>query len=123
MLKISPGELQAIQMDLTNGGDSKNFFRAMLIKWAETRRGPYTWQTILDVLSSPYIGHAPLAREIEHQLMAGDTIQPPTEGSGDVPATDEGNFRVLPNIGPYALDNDSVSLYLIPLYGLIIQGS
>ena len=96
MLKISPGELQAIQTDLTNGGDSRNFFRAVLIKWEETRRRPYTWQTILDVLSSSYIDQATLARDIEHQLMTagnvGDAVQPPTEGSGDVP---EGifNFR------------------------------
>ena len=102
MLKISSGELQAIQTDLTNGGDSRNFFRAVLIKWEETRRRPYTWQTMLDILSSPYINQAPLVRDIEHQLMTtgneGDTVQLPTEGSGGVP---EGSFRAH---GPCPLD-------------------
>ena len=83
-LNIEPGVLQAIQMDVGNGGNCKMFFRAVLIKWAETRSRPYTWQTILDVLSSDFIGHAPLARDIERQLMTGNTKQPPTKGSGNV---------------------------------------
>ena len=111
MLKISSGELQAIQTDLTNGGDSRSFFRAVLIKWEETRHRPYTWQTMLDVLSSPYIDQAPLARDIEHQLMTtgnvGDTVKPPTEGSGDVP---EGNFRAH---GPHALDMTPCTPYVM----------
>ena len=60
------------------------FFRAVLIKWAETRSKPYTWQTILDALSSEFIGHAHLARDIERQLMTDTVRQPPKEGSGNV---------------------------------------
>ena len=83
-LNIEPGMLKAIEMDVGNGGDCKMFFRAVLIKWAETRSRPYTWQTILDVLSSEFIGHTPLAIDIECQLMTGNMKQPPTERSGDV---------------------------------------
>ena len=83
----------------------------MLIKWEETRCRPYTWQTMLDVLSSPYINQAPLARDIEHQLMTtgneGDTVQSPTEWSGDVP---EGNFSAH---GPRALDMTPCTPYVM----------
>ena len=86
MLDITPGELQAIPMDVGPGGTCKMFFRAVLVKWAETHRRPYTWQTILDALSSPYVGQASLARDIQHQLVTGDVVQSPIEGTGNISA-------------------------------------
>ena len=68
---MTSGELRAIQRDMSVGGDgdSKRCFREVLIKWEETRRKPYTWQTILDVLSSEYIGQTTLAKDVEQQLL------------------------------------------------------
>ena len=72
-------------MWMESGGDNKTCFRAVLIKWKQTCRKPYTWQTILDALSSKFVDQASLARDIEHQLVLE---QPPIEGSGNV----QGNY-------------------------------
>ena len=67
-LKLTPAELKAIPTDEGPGGNSRRYFSAVLTKWKETRRKPYTWQTILDVLSSPYVDQARLASDIQQLL-------------------------------------------------------
>ena len=69
LLGITSAELRAIQMNVGPGGDCKRYFSAVLTKWRETRRKPYTWQTVLDVLSSPYVGQAHLASDIQQLLL------------------------------------------------------
>ena len=73
-LKLTPAELQAIQLSVGPGGDCRRWFNEVLTKWKTTRRRPYTWWTILDVLSSPYIDQARLASDIEHQLHVGSEL-------------------------------------------------
>ena len=73
-LKLTPAELQAIQLSVGPGGDCTRWFNEVLTKWKKNRRRPYTWRTILDVLSSPYVDQAHLASDIEHQLRVGSEL-------------------------------------------------
>ena len=44
------------------------FFKEALIKWESTHCKPYTWRTILDVLSTPFVNHKVLADKIAKEL-------------------------------------------------------
>ena len=61
-------EIEVIKRNPTFGGDCELFFREVLVKWESSRCKPYTWQTILDVLSAPIINQKELADTIARAL-------------------------------------------------------
>ena len=67
-LLLPEGQVQAIKRNISLGGDCKLFFKEALVKWESTRCKPYTWGTILDVLSAPVVDHKVLADRIARTL-------------------------------------------------------
>ena len=63
-LGMTDSELDAIQIDVSLGGKSLNMFQKVLSHWEKSKRKPYTWSTILNVLKSPSVGHNGLADSI-----------------------------------------------------------
>ena len=67
-LGLSPGVLNGFKMDLSLGGKPSLMFKEVLVRWERSMSKPYTWQTILEALSSPKVGHHKLANKIAGHL-------------------------------------------------------
>ena len=63
-LTIPIGILDGFKMDISLGGESKNYFRQTLVYWCKNHPSPYKWSVLLSSLASPSIGQKKIAEEI-----------------------------------------------------------
>ena len=54
LLRIDSGRLEAILQESTNAGQRLN---QVFVTWEKSGSSPYTWATIIDVLSKPPSDH------------------------------------------------------------------
>ena len=100
-------EIAVIKMNPTFGGECKLFFREVLVKWESTRRKPYTWQTILDVLSAPIINEKGLADTIALKI---NIKEPKCQKEISTNMAEKGSACILPkNIVNVPQNNNAMS--------------
>ena len=67
-LGVPNGVLEGFKMNLSFGGRPNLMFKEALIYWEKKQSKPYTWQTILEALSSPSVGQHQLATKVADKL-------------------------------------------------------
>ena len=67
-LDVPNGALEGFKMNLSFGGRPNLMFKEALIYWEKKQTKPYTWQTILEALSSPSVGQHQLATKVADKL-------------------------------------------------------
>ena len=62
--------LEAIKIDTSLGGDPKKMFLETLRKWKNNPdpNSPYNWETMLEVLKSPFVSRPDIATSIVEEL-------------------------------------------------------
>ena len=69
MLGINEGQLEAIKIDTSNGGNPNHYFKAVMKLWKTGNYAPFNWCTMLHVLSEPYINCSDIAKSIIENLL------------------------------------------------------
>ncbi len=69
-LEISQPNLNAIRMNISNGGLPKKFFTDVFSQWRASSNPdvPYSWKTFLEALSSPFVNNTLVADQIAEDL-------------------------------------------------------
>ena len=68
-LGVPNGVLEGFKMNLSFGGKPNLMFKEALIYWGKKQKvKPYTWQTMLEALSSPIVGQHQLATKVADKL-------------------------------------------------------
>ena len=69
MLKVSTDVLEIIGSK--HGHEPTDALLEVFTAWQKTRSSPYTWKTILDVLTSSLIAHNAVAEDVRKSICEG----------------------------------------------------